>query len=690
MRKVAIIIHLLILFTVVKGQEFPPIEKEDFKLEHKDDFKEAWRKLKIADGYYEAMESSSYRSAIEFYDFAYDYNGELPALNYKLGVCHLLSTFKTKSIPFFEKAYKLKADVAMDIEYLMARAYQYNYDFEKAIEYFNKFKKRISSNTELKQRYGEYLEKYKGECKTAIILMNEPTRAFIDNIGKKINSKHKDHTPVITADESILFFTSRRQGFAEDDIDPYDGEFYENIYVSYNEYGLWSEPKMIKKVSSKKQHDATISITPDGQHMFIYRSDDEQGDIYESKLKGDKWSSPKKMPKIISSKYHETSACLSYDGTELFFTSNRPEQTLGESDIFVCTKNEKGEWANVKNIGNVINTKYKEESVFLMPDGRTMFFSSEGHNTMGGLDIFKSTRDENGNWSKPENLGVPINTPDHDVFLVLSANGKHGYYSTVRDDGQGSNDIHLITFLGPEKPHLNSNEDNLVASLANPVKETMVQPPMALTTIRLTILKGTIRDKDTQQPLEANIEIVDNEKGEVVYNSLSNESTGKYLVTLPSGKNYGIRVNKTDYMFHSENFDIPQTTSYQEVTKDIDLMSVAVGAKIILRNVFFDFDKATLRPLSKTELDKLIAFMNDYPSVKIEISGHTDSKGSDAYNLKLSDDRSQSVVNYLVKNGIANERLTFKGYGETQPIATNDTDEGRQQNRRVEAKILSK
>jgi len=203
-------------------------------------------------------------------------------------------------------------------------------------------------------------------------------------------------------------------------------------------------------------------------------------------------------------------------------------------------------------------------------------------------------------------------------------------------------------------------------------------------------LKGTITDAFTKKILEANIELVDNVKNEVIATFKSNSSTGKYLVSLPSGKNYGIAVKAEGYLFHSENFDIPLSNGYQEVIKDVELKNVAVGSVIVLRNIFFDFDKATLRPESTNELERLIKLLNDLPTLKIEISSHTDSKGSDTYNMTLSQARSESVVGYLITHGIGKDRLVAKGYGETKPMDTNETDEGRQNNRRSEFKILSK
>jgi outer membrane protein OmpA-like peptidoglycan-associated protein len=276
------------------------------------------------------------------------------------------------------------------------------------------------------------------------------------------------------------------------------------------------------------------------------------------------------------------------------------------------------------------------------------------------------------------------------VFFVLSASGRRGYYSSFRADGQGEKDIYTITFLGPEKPLQLNNEDNLIASLVAPVKTTVIEPKVEVAKAKTTILKGTITDAITQKPIEADIELIDNVKNQTLAVFKSNAATGKYLVSLPSGKNYGIAVKAEGYLFHSENFDLPDTADYNEVVKDIQLKNVAVGSKIVLRNIFFDFGKYTLRPESTNELERLIKLLNDIPSMRIEISGHTDNRGSAELNQKLSENRAKAVVDYLVAKGINPSRLEYKGYGKDQPIATNDTEAGRQENRRTEFKILSR
>jgi outer membrane protein OmpA-like peptidoglycan-associated protein len=260
-------------------------------------------------------------------------------------------------------------------------------------------------------------------------------------------------------------------------------------------------------------------------------------------------------------------------------------------------------------------------------------------------------------------------------------------------DSRGLRDLYMITFLGPEKPMVLNNEDNLLASVAAPVKEVVVAPVVQVKEAQLTILKGVISDFLSKEVLEAEIEIVDNEANKVIATFKSNSATGKYLVSLPAGKNYGIAVKKEGYLFHSENFDIPKTAAFQTVEKNIELKKLSVGSKIVLRNIFFDLDKATLRPESTAELNRLIKLMTDVPTLKIELGGHTDSRGSDTYNQQLSERRAQAVVDYLTKAGIPESRLKYAGYGETQLVngcsnGVNCSDEQHQENRRTEFKVL--
>lgn len=667
------------------------IDKKEFKTE-KDGFRDAWSAIKDADDLFN-MGVGGRRVAIDLYLYAYQYNQKNAELNYKIGACYLDGLFKNRAITFLRDAYKLKNEVADDIHFLLGSAFQLNYQFDTAIHHYKMYNRIKDVKGIVDENIYKDPDKRIQECNLGKYYVAHPVRVFVNNLGPGVNSKYPDYAPVISADEAVLIYTSRREGTTGDLIDETDLHYYEDLYVSFNDDQGWSSGLNMTSLNTD-EHDASVGMSSDGQQLFTYKGVPD-GTLFISQLDGDEWTKPKELNKNINTKYHETAASLSFDGKRLYFASTRKEDgygtaSYGEREIFITEKNSKGKWGSAKNVGPVINTKYDERGVFIHPDGQTMYFSSKGHETMGGFDIFYSIKDSLGNWGKPVNIGYPVNTPDDDVFFTVAGNARYAYYSSAREDGFGYQDIYRITFLGPEKLMVCGAEDNLIASSEIAIQQKVeATDTVKVRKVRLTILKGTITDALSSEPIEAEIEIVDNEKDEVITTMKSNKASGKYLVTLPSGINYGIAVKAEDYLFYSENIDIPYSTAYQEVTKDIVLSKVSIGSKIILKNIFFDYDRATLRPESYPELNRLVKLLESYPRMKIEIGGHTDSHGSLAYNTTLSENRSQSVVNYLIDAGISEDRLEYKGYAFTQPIATNDTDEGRQQNRRVEFKVLS-
>ncbi|MCK9613298.1 MAG: OmpA family protein [Bacteroidales bacterium] len=672
----------LILSSYVLEAQNVEFLKTNFRGKEKE-FKEAKNQLSNGNKFFE-LGPGMYLNALDYYLKANKFNPDNAELNFKIGLCYLNTVQKTKSIEYLEKSLSLDPDISDSTKFLLARAYHFNYEFDKAITLINEYKQSLPPG-ELSQM-SKRIEKKIQECKNANELVKNKVRVYIDNLGSIVNSVYPEYSPLINADESVLFFTSRRDnttGGKQDEFYVY----YEDIYMTEKTSSGWTVPKNPANPLNGPKHDATVGLAPDGQTLLTYKGENG-GDIYESRLKGNAWTKPEKLGGNINTAYHESSATISYDGKTLYFVSDRPGG-YGLHDIYMSKKDKKGRWGEPENLGLMINTSYDDEGVFIHPDGKTLYFSSEGHKTMGGLDIFKSTF-EDGKWSEPENLGYPINTPDDDVFFSISASGVHGYYSSVQKDGYGGHDIYVITFLGPEKPLVNNNEDNLLASIAQPVNETVIEKPVQIKENQVTILKGKVMDEISLNPLGAVIEITDNERNEVISSLESNSVTGKYLISLPSGKNYGIAVKAEGYLFHSENLNIPPTTTYREVEKDIKLKKLEVGSTIVLNNIFFDFDKSTLRTESYPELERLLKLLNDYPTLKIEISGHTDNKGSASYNKTLSENRAKAVVDYLTGKDINKSRLTYVGFGFDKPIATNDTDEGRQLNRRTEFKILSK
>jgi outer membrane protein OmpA-like peptidoglycan-associated protein len=639
----------------------------------------AKKSLKNANTMYEQKQ---YKNAIPVYMEVLKLEPNNAEANYKIGVCYLRSIHKHKALTYLQNAEKANPAIAPDIKLRLAVANQFSHEFAEALKYYKMYKplidkKDINALTEIDRKIYE--------CENGIEYMKNPVKAKIENIGSVINSKDEDFAPVISADESILVFTSRRAGSTGGVLDE-TNRLHEDIYISYNKNGTWTKPENIGRTINTDGHDASIALSPDGSQVFIYK-DDNAGDIFSSKFDGEKWSKPEGLGKNVNTKDSEKSVSMTADGRTIYFTSNR-EGGFGGFDVYMSKKDKKGKWGEAVNVGKPINTEYDEDAPFIHPDGRTLYFSSEGHAGMGMFDIYKSSLQDNGGWSQPQNMGYPINTADDDIYFVLSADNRHGYYSSEREGGLGEMDIYLISMPKPEVLAEVNSKDVTIASNTEPAKKKMSMVAKVESFNPITILKGTVRDAMTKEALEADLEVVDNEKNEIISELKTNKATGTYLVVLPSGKNYGIRVQRQDYLFHSENFDIPQSANYQEIVKDVELKKVKIGTKIVLRNIFFDFDKATIRPESSLELERLYQLLVDIPTLKIEVSGHTDNKGSAEYNKELSGKRAQSVVDFLISKGIKADRLKSAGYGFERAISSNDTDEGRQLNRRTEFEII--
>ncbi len=668
---------------VAFGQQNVSFEKKNFKDDVKG-FKQAVDSLEAGEKFFQ-LGQSHYYMAIRYYLSAEKFNPNNDQLNYKLGECMLShnSPFKTDALSYLQKAFALNPAISPDIHYQLGKAYQLNLDWENAKKEYSAYLQTLNQKKD-----GDAVAATKKrieECTNGELLVKSPVRVFIDNVGPTINTEYPEYGAIISADESEMIFTSKRSTTTGGQLDKDDGQYLEDLYISFNKNGKWSPATNMGSPINTDGDDATSGISVDGQTLYVYRD----GDIFESHLKGITWTKPERLnSKINTSQYKETSVSLSPDGKTLYFVSDRPGG-YGDRDIYKSVADAKGRWTEAVNLGAVINTQYGEEGISMQADGKTLYFSSQGHNSMGGYDIFKSVY-ENGHWSDPENLGYPINTPDDDIFFSISASGKHGYFTSIRKGGYGEKDIYMITFLGPEKPVVQSNEDDLLAGSNSEVADVMMTAPVKVSTPKITLLKGIITDSMNHKPIEASIELVDNKKNIVIASFLSNSSTGKYLVSLPAGINYGIAVKAEGYLFYSANFDLPDTSKYAAVEKNIALQPLDIGSRIVLRNIFFDFNKSTLRDESTAELDRLINLLTTYSKLKIEISGYTDNKGSADYNQKLSESRAKSVVDYLIAHGIPSDRLTFKGYGKENPIASNDDEDGRQQNRRTEFKITGK
>jgi outer membrane protein OmpA-like peptidoglycan-associated protein len=624
----------------------------------------------------ELMQIEDYANALGEYETALQYNPFSAEAYVNAGYCAWRLRQNRKAIEYFQKGEQMGVNFTPRLILAYADALQRTGQPQKARPLIERLLTQTKPSDPMYDRLRVTLQ----HLKNAEKYMEKPLKVEITNLGGVLNSLNPDYAPVISADESVLLFTSRRPGSTGGRLAG-DGLPYEDIYVSEKQAdGKWSPPRNIGPPLNTAVHDACIALSADGQTLFLFNSDNG-GDIFMSRLRGTRWLAPKNMGSPINSKYWEPSVCLSADERTLFFVSDRPGG-LGGRDIYMCRRLPNGKWSAPINLGPPVNTPYDEDGPFFHPDGKTLFYSSNGPNSMGGFDIFRTELRPDSTWAPPANLGYPINTPGDEIYFVLSASGLHGYYASERDDSYGEKDIYLIDFstLREEKP---------VAS-QKPADDLQISSEPAPVTFRpnLTLVTGIIYDAETNQPLEATITLIDNEKGDTIAVLTSNAASGKYLISLPAGRNYGIAVTAPGYAFHSENFIVETTQGYREVRKDIGLNKYKTGTVIILRNIFFDFDKATLRPESKAELERVYQLLVENPRLKIRIAGHTDSMGSDEYNQKLSENRARSVYEYLIQRGISADRLSYIGYGESKPVDTNETDEGRQNNRRVELEIL--
>lgn len=624
---------------------------------------------------YRKIGAKNFIEAIPFLNLAQVFNPNNAKLNYKLGFIFFMSNpLSPETLKYLETAYALNPLLENDLCYWLAWTYHLNYRWDEAIKYYEIY---LSQKLKSSKAVIEDVKKKISECGFGKIFSAQPERVLVTNLGPTINTPFPEYRPAISSDEETIFFTSRRSNSIGGKKDLNDNGFFEDIYTSSFIEKKWTPAKSLSKKVNSENHDATAGLSADGSKLYIYRATTfDGGDLYESNANGTDWEEPVSMNKYINTKYQESSASISFDNKRFFFVSDK-ESGLGDGDIYFSDLNANEEWGPAKNIGVKINTKYREDAVFMHPDGVTLYFSSKGHNSMGGYDIFKSTL-INGEWQTPINLGYPINGPDDDAFFVISGSGNDAFFSSAKQGGYGESDIYKITFLGPEN-NLQSN-DLLTES----------EKKADIISSKLTLLKGTITDQKTKKPIEAIFELIDIEKNIKIATFKSNSITGKYLVSLPSGKNYAVSVKQKDYLFHSENFLIQESEKYQEVDLNIELKKIDVGNSIILKNIFFDFNKATLQNESINEIERLIKLLKDNPQIKIELSSHTDNAGLEDYNLTLSNNRSETVTAYIIAKGIAKSRIISKGYGETNPIESNENKEGMKKNRRTEFKILEK
>jgi outer membrane protein OmpA-like peptidoglycan-associated protein len=488
------------------------------------------------------------------------------------------------------------------------------------------------------------------DCLFAMDALKHPITFKPINMGPNINTAADEYSPVATADDKTIIYTRQIQ---------LNEDFYQS---SKTDDGWQKSVYLSERINTPNYNEGSESISQDGKFLFFTGCNRPDGrgrcDIYVAQKKGDSWGKPFNLSPPVNTSGWESQPSISADGRTLFFVSNR-KGGYGGYDIWKSTLGPQG-WAEPENLGPNINTSYNEQSPFIHPDDSTLYFCSNGWPGMGNQDLFVSRLGKDGKWQAPKNLGSPINTHGDESGLSLTANGSYAFFSSNKLDGFGGFDIYTFEMPVDLRPH------------------------------QVTYVKGFVSDAKTKEPLESAVQIMALESNKPVYQDYSSPDRGDFLATIATGKNYGLNISKPGYLFHSENFSLVNHTLGNPFNINVLLQPIEIGNKVILKNVFFDTNKYNLQPESRSELQKLIEFLQLNPSVYIEISGHTDDVGNDELNQKLSENRAKSVYDYLISGKIDPARMVFAGYGKTQPIGPNTNDEERARNRRTEFKIMAK
>jgi outer membrane protein OmpA-like peptidoglycan-associated protein len=607
-------------------------------------------------------QKKDYESALVNYLAALQMEQNNAQTLFKAGVCYLNAEDIEKAVSYLQQAYNLNGAVDPNIHYHLGMAYQREHQYKKASDHFAALKAGNKSLALL-------ASKKMAECAAGDSLMSIEVKVEIAPLAG-INSPFAEHSPLITPDGQTLIFTSTR---SSDDYQIKSATNYEDVYISHKKGNQWSTPEKISPAINVKFNEAAVSLSPDGKTLFLYY-EDGKGDIYSSSFENGEWSKPAPLNAFINHPlYRETSACVSPDGKKLYFSSNRPGGK-GGLDIYVCELGANGDWGRPSNLGSTVNSRADEDSPFLHADSVTLYFSSNGHPSLGSNDIFKTTLTE-GKWTTPENVGYPINTSGYDGFFTLSPDKTTGYYSAHPGAKAANTDIYIVQFISAvENPAL-------VAADPDHLKITDSETGFIL-------LKGTVTDFYSAAPLSATVILVDHANKKVISKVTAGDG-GHFELVIPEPGNYGITTEKQGYLFHSMNLNVSSARKHEVINTDVRMVRPEVGSKVILKNIFFDVNESALKPESLSELENLQNLLLQNPKWRVQINGHTDNLGEPEKNLALSLKRAESVVEYLINQGVAPNRLQAKGYGSERPLVSNDDEEeGRQINRRTEIEIV--
>jgi outer membrane protein OmpA-like peptidoglycan-associated protein len=486
---------------------------------------------------------------------------------------------------------------------------------------------------------------WKSQITYALNHLQDKADYRIKVLSDTVNAFPMQYFPAITADGNELIFTVRYGR---------NHDFNEDIFTSKKINGKWQTPASLSPNLNSNFREGACSISADGRHLILTICGPRGCDLYESKKEGDEWGKPVILSSAVNSNGWEAQPSLSADGNELYFVSDR-KGGLGGYDIWYSKKDDNGAWTRAVNVGKPVNTKFDEIAPYIHVNNQNLYYASNGLEGFGGFDIYMSEKKEQ-QWSDPQNLGTPLNDYEDQYSFVVSSDGKVAFYS--REESRQKSKLYTTSI--PEKLQVKR---------------------------RGNVVRGVVTNSKTKNPIKAQIELFDLQTNTRLSVFESDSINGTYLTVIPGLSQYALHVTEPGYLFQSLHFNYEEKYQEQPVVINLELQPITKNATAVLNNIFFAFNKADLNEKSFSELNEIVKFLKDNPSVKVEISGHTDNVGNEAYNKQLSLQRAQAVVDYLSSHGIEVNRLTQKGYGSQKPLKPNDLEENRQANRRIEFRI---
>ncbi|MBU2651961.1 MAG: OmpA family protein [Bacteroidetes bacterium] len=557
------------------------------------------------------------------------------------------------AVKYYRKAVSIDPDFDPFIWFVYANAEFNREEYRKARQLYEVY----LENAELDPIQDARVRKLMNTCLFRARSLENPFDISPLRLGGGINTDADEYVNTVGTDQRELIFTRKETDSLR------SGLFRERVFISVKEDSLWMKAAEMDVFLNEFGNIGAATFSPDGQYLFFTGCNAPGGygscDLYYTRRRGRGWTLPANLGPVVNTSTWESQPCLSSDGRTLYFASRRPGGK-GSSDIWTSSLQSDGSWSRPVNMGDLVNSQDAEMAPFIHQDGKTLYFSSKGHTGMGGYDLFVCRKDENDIWSAPRNLGYPINSGSDEINLIVSADGQTGYISSGNYGETGRYDIFRIDIPEEFRP------------------------------LPVTYLQGLVYDAKTMDKLEASFELIALNSGKVIVRSVSNPLTGEFLLCLPSDREYALNVSKPEYLFYSDHFNLNRMMQNQgePFRIDVPLMPIEPGSKVILKNIFFDHDNYQLKEESYTELEKLLDFLRQNPEIRIEIGGHTDNTGSFEYNKSLSENRARAVYLYLIEKGINDNRLNYMGYSYSNPVASNDTEEGRALNRRTEFIIL--